>query len=346
MATNLFSVDFFPAGSVGLRQAACVPDASQPSSAPVTDAQLEDFWRHLAAERQASPHTLRNYQQAGREFVAWHRQTHGSPPEWAALTREIFRGYLRWLGRSRLNARSVALRFSALRTFYRWLQVRGVVTVSPVRGVLLPRRPRMLPRFLSEAQMRDLLAAPLRELQARLQGDSPPSRAEKLEWVRDHAVFELFYTAGLRISELCDLRVEQLNLIHRVARVFGKGRKEREVPLGRPAVTALQAYWLAAGHPQGARDSVFWGTESGPAPLTPRTVQRRLKLYLAAARLDPALSPHKLRHSFATHLLDRGADLRSVQELLGHAQLATTQVYTHVTLERLQKVYRSAHPRA
>lgn len=310
------------------------------------DALLTDFWRHLAAERQVSPHTLRNYQQAGREFLAWHVEVHRQPPEWASLTREHFRGYLRWLGRARLDARTVALRFSALRTFYRWLQVRGVVTVSPVRGVALPRRARKLPRFLSEAQMRDLLAAPLQECHRRGAAEPPATRAEKLEYVRDHAVLEFFYTAGLRISELCTLRVEHLDLVHRLARVHGKGRKEREVPLGRPAVTAVQAYWLAAGHPQAPADAVFWSTAAGPEPLTPRTVQRRLKLYLAAARLDPALSPHKLRHSFATHLLDRGADLRSVQELLGHAQLATTQVYTHVTLERLQKVYRSAHPRA
>ena len=165
MATNLFSVDFHSAFGATLRHVGFVSDASPPASVPAMDVLLEDFWRHLASERQVSPHTLRNYQQAGREFGAWHQEAHGRAPDWATLPREVFRGYLRWLGRARLDARTVALRFSALRTFYRWLQVRGVVTVSPVRGVPLPRRSRKLPRILSEEQMRDLLGAPLRELQ-------------------------------------------------------------------------------------------------------------------------------------------------------------------------------------
>ena len=307
---------------------------------------LGPFLRHLAAEKQASPHTLRNYAQAGHEFIGWYQRTQGNPPHWPSLTRDTFRAYLRSLGRQGLHARTVALRFSALRSFYRWQQTHGHIQTSPLRGLNLPVRPRTLPRFLTEAQMRDLLAAPLRELQRRVTCTPPPDRSERLAWVRDYAVFELFYTAGLRISELCGLRCEQLDLDGRLLRVQGKGRKEREVPLGQPAIQALQAYWLAAEHPRTANSPVFWGSERGPEPLVPRTIQRRLKDYLSATGLDPALSPHKLRHSFATHLLDRGADLRSVQELLGHAQLATTQVYTHVSLERLQRVYRSAHPRA
>jgi len=318
-----------------LRQAPHVPAVSPPLPAPDLDVQLVAFWRHLKTERSVSPYTLRNYIQAGQEFFDWHGQTHGRPPEWSTLTREIFRGYLRWLGRSRLDARSVALRFSALRTFYRWLQSRGVVTILPVRGIALPRRTRKLPRFLSEEQMRDLLEAPAAELRRREQSDPPATRAERIEYLRDQAVLELFYTAGLRIGELCSLRVEQLDLAQGTARVHGKGRKERDVPLGQPAVQSVRVYWAAAGHPQAPADPVFWAQERGPTPLTPRTVQRRMKNYLAVARLDPGLSPHKIRHSFATHLLDRGADLRSVQELLGH-----------VSLERLQQVYRSAHPRA
>ena len=346
MATNLFSAEFFPA-SGGLRpHPSTVSDSSPPPAPSEPDPLLVGFWRHLVAERNVSPYTSRNYRQAGEEFVEWHRKTHGRPPDWASASREVFRGYLRWLGRARRDARTVALRFSALRTFYRWLQARGVVVASPVQGIALPRRSRPLPRFLSEAQMRDLLAAPLRELERGLHAEPPIGRVERVELLRDHAVLELFYTAGLRVSELCGLRVGQLDLEERVARVRGKGRKEREVPLGRLAIAALEAYWTEVGHPRDPEDAVFRATESGPASLIPRTVQRRLKRYLALAQLDPALTPHKLRHSFATHLLDRGADLRTVQELLGHAQLATTQVYTHVTLERLQKVYRSAHPRA
>ena len=317
-----------------------------PSSTEEPEGLFAQFLRYLEAERLASPHTRRNYAQAGREFERWHVRVHGAGPEWPQLTRDTFRGYLRWLGRGSLDARTVALRFSALRSFYRWLQRHEHTQSSPLRGVALPKRTRKLPRFLSENQMRDLLAAPLHELKRRLPLDPPPSRAEKLALVRDLAVLELFYTAGLRISELCSLRLQQLDLDSRLVRVLGKGRKEREIPVGRPALNALSAYWLAVGHPKTPEAFVFWGSEQGPDPLTPRTVQRRLKFYLAAAQLDPALSPHKLRHSFATHLLNRGADLRSVQELLGHAQLATTQVYTHVSLERLQQVYRNAHPRA
>ena len=320
--------------------------AVPPIVAPEPDAELTAFWRHLESERNVSPYTLRNYRQAGREFLAWHQQAYSRSPEWSTVSRDVFRAYLRRLGRLRKDPRSVALRFSAWRTFYRWLQGRGRVTSSPIHGMTLPRKGGKLPRFLSEAQMEELLAAPLHELERRLKSDTPPSAAERLEYLRDHAVLELFYTAGLRISELCSLRMEQLDREQRLARVFGKGRKERELPLGRPALVALEAYWTASPVARGPGDAVFWSTPSGPEPLIPRTLQRRLKTYLAVARLDPALSPHKIRHSFSTHLLSRGADLRSVQELLGHAQLATTQIYTHVSLERLQEVYRSAHPRA
>ena len=310
------------------------------------DVAWRDFRRHLQAERQVSPYTLRNYLQAGLEFAAWHRQARGEAPSWPDVSRQTFREYLRWLSRARLDAATVALRFSALRAFYHWMQRQGALVSSPVRGIALPRRKRKLPRFLSEAQMVDLLAAPVRELQQRLRDEVPVPRSEQLACVRDVAVLELFYTAGLRIGELCALKVEQLDLAQRLARVRGKGRKEREVPLGQPAVDALQTYWRLAGHSQDPADPVFWNDAGGKTPLAPRSVQRRLKVYLALARLDPALTPHKLRHSFATHLLDRGADLRSVQELLGHAQLATTQVYTHVSLERLKRVYQAAHPRA
>ena len=192
----------------------------------------------------------------------------------------------------------------------------------------------------------DLLAAPVGELAARLRADPKPTRAETLALLRDHAVLEFFYTAGLRLGEVCTLRGEQIDPVARVARVFGKGRKEREVPLGRPALAALEAFRQATGAGPGPAGLAFADPAGELPPLSPRLVQRRLKHWLAAARLDPALSPHKLRHSFATHLLDRGADLRAVQELLGHAQLATTQIYTHVSLERLKKVYAAAHPRA
>jgi integrase/recombinase XerC len=159
-------------------------------------------------------------------------------------------------------------------------------------------------------------------------------------------MLELLYSCGLRISELCGLRVEDLDWSGQVVRVRGKGRQERLAPVGAPALEAIRAYWHRLGTAPGFGAPVFLASPSGAAPVLPRTVQLRLKQHLAAAGLDPSLTPHKLRHSFATHLLDAGADLRSVQELLGHAHLATTQVYTHVTTERLKRAYDQAHPRA
>ena len=162
--------------------------------------------------------------------------------------------------------------------------------------------------------------------------------------MRDAAVLELIYSAGLRVSEVCGLRVDQVDLNGQTLRVLGKGRKERVIPFGGPALAALEAYWRWIGPQQKPSDPVFLGR--GGVPLSPIRVQTRLKRYLAQAGLDPALTPHKLRHSFATHLLEDGADLRAVQELLGHKNLKTTEVYTHVTVERLKAVYAAAHPRA
>ena len=157
---------------------------------------------------------------------------------------------------------------------------------------------------------------------------------------------EVIYSCGLRVSELCQLRVGDLDWPEQMARVRGKGKKERLVPVGWPALDAIKDYWKRAGFAPAAEMPVFWANTKNIRPLSPRTVQLRLKKYLRSAGLDPKLSPHKLRHSFATHLLDAGADLRSVQELLGHAHLVTTQVYTHITTERLKKSYQKSHPRA
>jgi integrase/recombinase XerC len=163
---------------------------------------------------------------------------------------------------------------------------------------------------------------------------------------RDVAILETIYSCGLRISELCGLRAEDVDEREQLVRVRGKGKKERQVPVGEAALRVIRRYWEAAGFMPLAAEPVFRARADSPKPVTAQTVQKNLKRYLAAAGLDPAITPHKLRHSFATHLLDAGADLRSVQELLGHRHLATTQVYTHVSTERLKKAYESAHPRA
>ncbi len=321
------------------------PPASEPK-APEEDPLREAYGRYLAAERGASPHTRRNYQQALSEFAAWHRGELGAPPDWPRLERDTFRAYLRFLGRRGLSRSAIQIRFSALRGFYRFLIRRGATTRMPVRDLSLPRAPRRLPLFLTREQMDALLAAPLRELAARRAAGEEVSAAGEADYWRDAAVLETIYSCGLRISEVCGLRVEDFHFGEQLVRVRGKGRKERLVPIGAPALEALRAYWDRLQPPPGPTEPAFPTRAGAATAILPRTVQLRLKRYLAAAQLDPAFTPHKLRHSFATHLLDAGADLRSVQELLGHAHLASTQVYTHLTIERLKQAYDRAHPRA
>lgn len=304
------------------------------------------FARHLMAERGASAHTSRNYLHALHEFARWYRGEFGGAPAWSELERDLFRSYLRFLGRRGLSRSAIQIRFSALRTFYRFLIRRGVASQVPVRDLPLPRAPRKLPLFLTREQIEALLTAPQRELAARRQAGEEVSAAVEADYWRDAAILETIYSCGLRISEACALRVEDLNFAEQLVRVRGKGRKERLVPIGAPALEAIRAFWKRLAPPPGPTDPVFPARPAATAPLSPRSVQLRLKRYLASARLDPAITPHKLRHSFATHLLEAGADLRSVQELLGHAHLSTTQVYTHLTVERLKRVYDQAHPRA
>ncbi len=321
--------------------------ASETPIRPEPDSeQVHAFLTHLATDRGASPYTQRNYRQALVEFTRWHVQERGQPPSWRGLARDDFRAYLRFLGRGKLSRSAVQLRFSALRTFFRFLVRRGEVAQTPIRELALPRQPRRLPKFLTAEQAVALLTAPLRELERRRQGGAPVEPATVSEHWRDAALLETIYSCGLRISEVCGLRVDDLDWPEQMLRIRGKGRKERLAPIGAPALEAIRAYWKTLDPPPTGSEPVFRAHAGGSDPVQPRTVQWRLKRYLAAAGLDPGLTPHKLRHSFATHLLDAGADLRSVQELLGHAHLATTQVYTHVTTERLKRVYDQAHPRA
>lgn len=337
---------------------ASVPDANGPAPAaesgeppsdsapqPASDPLLTAFYSHLTAERAVSPYTLRNYTQALTEFTAWYTAQHHHAPRWTEVPREQFRFYLRHLGRQSLSPAAIRLRFSALRTFYRFLLRRGHVASTPVKDLSLPKMPRRLVRFLTVEQMQALLAAPARELTP----DPEPKSGRPIDPsvpARDTAILEILYSCGLRVAELCGLRVQDLDTTEAVARVRGKGRKERLVPVGSHALRALEVYWPTLEHQPTGEEPVFWRARNDPRPLPPRTFQHRLKGHLLAAGLDPQLTPHKLRHSFATHLLDAGADLRSVQEMLGHAQLATTQVYTHVTTERLRRAYDDAHPRA
>jgi site-specific recombinase XerD len=291
------------------------------------DPLAEEFLQYLANERNASPRTLKVYRQALTAFRA-ENQT-----PWKKCRPDDFRDYLFAIAK-RGQARSyVRLQFSALRTFYQFLGARKGLGSNPVREVQLPKIERKLPLVLTRQQVEELLAAPTREKKSR----SAPA------WMplRDVAIMELFYSSGLRLSELAALDVAEVDPYTESVRVFGKGRKERVCPVGLPALEAISRYRVAAN------------VHSGPLfinkarrRISPRSIWLVLKRYVRHTSIPISISPHKLRHSFATHMLDRGADLRSVQALLGHASLSTTQIYTHVTTERLKKAYADAHPRA
>ncbi len=320
-----------------------MPKAEQHPAEKQQDTWLDAFLEHLQSERAASVYTGRNYRQALREFSRWHQQERHGPPEWRQLRRDDFRSYLRFLGRQSLRRAAILLRFSALRSFYRFLVRRGHVESSPIKNLSLPRAEKRLPRFLTVEQMKTLLDAPGQEADT---GDDAPTPAKQHAAARDAAILETFYSCGLRIAELCQLKVEDIDWQETLVRVRGKGKKERLTPIGPPALEAIRKYWSLLPVRPTVGSPVFLARPDRERPVYPRLVQLRLKRYLARAGLDPELSPHKLRHSYATHLLDAGADLRSVQELLGHAHLVTTQVYTHLTTERLKKAYDQAHPRA
>jgi integrase/recombinase XerC len=313
-----------------------------PSPRSDRDKDIEDFLRHLEEGRGVSPNTVRNYRQALLEFKA-------TVPDksWWTLKPADFKTYLYRLAREqKLGPGTVRLRFAALRTFYRLAVREGRLKLNPVSDLTLPKLSRRLPLFLTQDQISALLDAPRRlwvqDEQRQAAGAKKDRRsAQNWQMLRDVAWLELFYSAGLRLAELVGLDRRNLDLHQGTVRVFGKGRKERLCPLGNPAIRALEAYLDACPF----EDEPLFVSATGRR-LHGRTVQLALKRYLAAAGLDANLTPHKLRHTFATHLLDHGADLRSVQELLGHSQLTTTQIYTSVSVERLKRVYDRAHPRA
>ena len=291
------------------------------------DPLVEEFLRYLANERNASPLTLKAYRQALTAFGA------ESETSWKKCTADDFRDYLFALMK-RGQARSyVRLQFSALRTFYQFLAARKRLRGNPIQEVQLPKIEKKLPLVLTRQQVEELLTAPTRETKKR----SAPV------WMplRDVAIMELFYSSGLRLSELAALDVADLDPYTESVRVFGKGRKERVCPVGLPALEAISRYRVAANVHAGP---LF--INKARRRMSVRSIWLVLKRYVHHTSIPISISPHKLRHSFATHMLDRGADLRSVQALLGHASLSTTQIYTHVTVERLKKAYAEAHPRA
>ena len=288
------------------------------------------FLSFQETEKSASPRTLRNYSQALNAF----QESMGERfPGWKGCSAEHFRMWLFELMKAEMARSTIRLRFSALRSFYKYLVHRHGLAASPLAEVQLPKNERKLPVVLTQAQCVELLEMPLKmEL---------PKQAPEWLPLRDTAILELFYSSGLRLSELAELDVEHIDHGGQGIRVIGKGNKERIVPVGSHALLAIQKYRQAASLHTGP---LF--ISKVKKRISTRAIGDLLKKYLQASSIPFHVTPHKLRHSFATHLLDNGADLRSVQTMLGHASLSTTQIYTHVTKERLRESYDAAHPRA
>jgi integrase/recombinase XerC len=306
---------------------------------PVPSAVLSEWWepfaRHLAAERRCSPYTVRNYRQAFVDFHLWLAAAGRWERGLDALGPRDLRDFVIEAQR-RYDRRTLHNHVSGLRTFFNYWRRRGRLRANPLLGLPLPKLERRLPRFLTEDQMRLLLDGPRRLEEA---GGGDPFNA-----ARDRLALELLYGGGLRVSELVALDYGSFDARSGVARVRGKGGKERLCPVGNAARAALVRFRDEFARSSGPGDPVL--VTSGGRRLGVRAVQLLLKRYLALAGLPRDYTPHKLRHAYATHLLNAGADLRLVQELLGHARLATTQIYTHVSVARLKEIYDQAHPRA
>ena len=308
--------------------------------------EIAAFAAFLSKERNDSPHTVKAYGRDVSEFAAFCDDFYGGPWGWAGVDRLAIRGFLGALEQRGLSRRSVARALSALRTFYRFLNLTQGVEVNPAKAARTPKQEARLPAHLDRAEI-DLLFG---EAERR-------AEAGGFTEARDLAMLELFYATGMRLAELAGLSEGDLDLVSDQVKVRGKGKKERIVPLGNHSGLALRRYFrhrdavVAASPPgplstswRGGTRAVFLNRRG--TRLTPRGVQLAIKRLLGTLTRGRELHVHSLRHSFATHLLDAGADLRAVQELLGHASLSTTQVYTHTSVERLKQVYHQAHPRA
>jgi integrase/recombinase XerC len=287
--------------------------------------QTERFLTHLRATRNYSPHTLRAYGKDLETFVSKYQEL-----EPGDIERVHVRAFLAELQKEGTLARATILRrMAALRSFVKFLRAGGLLKGNPVFGVPLPKRGRPLPKFLTENEMRDLLAV--------------PAGADRLSALRDRAVLELIYSSGLRRSEVVALNVGDVDYLTGTVRVFGKGSKERIVPVGEGALRCLRESLKGRAR---AADSDPMFVNSRGLRLSDGGVVFLLQRWIKRTALLKKITPHVLRHSFATHLMNHGCDIRTVQEMLGHASLQTTQIYTHVSLDRMKEVYRDAHPRS
>ena len=285
------------------------------------NAHIQNFLKYLQVEKNYSEHTLLNYSLDLVDFFAFLGHDRVGEVDYPALRR-----FLAELRAKALRPRSVARKLSSLRSFFRYLQREGLIQKNPAALLLTPKLDKVLPHFLSEEEAVRLIEAPAED---------------EVSAPRDKAIFETLYSTGIRVSELVGLNQTDVDLIGNVVKARGKGRKERIVPIGNKAVEALRSYFNTR---KDRFEAVFLNRSGGR--LTARSVRNIINKHILKAAIQQKVHPHMMRHSFATHLLNRGADLRSVQELLGHVNLSTTQIYTHLTTERLKIVYDKAHPRA
>ena len=287
---------------------------------------LQKYWTYLKIERQVSPHTLSNYQRQLVRVVEILQ--HAGIQQWHQVTPSVVRFVIAQSHKDGLHEKSLALRLSALRQFLSYLVQLGELKVNPATGISAPKQAKHLPKNIDTEQVQQLLA-----------NDSK----EPID-IRDRAIIELLYSSGLRLSELQGLNLNSINIRVREVRVIGKGNKERVVPLGRYASHAIQQ-WLKVRLLFNPKDEALFVSQLGNR-MSHRAIQMRLETWGIRQGLNSHLNPHKLRHSFATHMLEASSDLRAVQELLGHSNLSTTQIYTHLNFQHLAEVYDSAHPRA
>ncbi|MBP2653130.1 MAG: xerC 2 [Firmicutes bacterium] len=295
---------------------------------------LEDFIRYLRVEKNASQHTINSYRADIERFFEFAKEKGVTEADFAQISPILIRAYLAILKEEDYARRTIARRVAALRSFFRFMCREEIVGENPFSSVHTPKLDKRLPVFLDLEEVDALLALPDKSALGR----------------RDAAILELLYATGIRVSELAGLTVQDVDLTTGYVLVYGKGAKERVVPVGRKAVGAIAGY-LDSSRPRlramgvtPPHDILFVNKNGGP--LTDRSVRRIVEKYVNALAITKNVSPHTIRHTFATHLLNNGADLRSVQELLGHVNLSTTQLYTHVTKERIKSVYKDAHPRA
>ena len=306
---------------------------------------LHDFLRYLTNERQASTHTTDNYQ---RDILQFSEIVLGGSQNWSSVGTDQARQFVIKLQERQLARNSVLRKISSMRSFFRFMLREDIVDKNPFVGLASIKKEQNLPKFMTINEIDSLSAIPKAYWdKAIIDETTKDADSAHFAAARDTALIEIIYSGGLRISEAVGLNLEDCDLISDIMKVKGKGKKERIAAIGKPARTALRHYLRTRSlRTENDRPNAPLFVNRFGTRLTPRSFQRNLKKYLIFAGLPPDLTPHKLRHSFATHLLDAGADLRAVQEMLGHENLSTTQIYTHVSAAKMKETYKKAHPRA